>query len=147
MKRQVYGFAAILCCWLLPSLALAQAPADDNITERPNAAVCIVSYMDPNLGSGLRTCYVLDPTTFLDITTHLECHPYGTAGPGVTNHQIIVPNGDGSMKVWGVIVRSPSSPGGSPSISNVSEFWKECQDVPMRPIQLSGHPPLEDRIA
>jgi hypothetical protein len=139
--------ALLLALLLLtvPIAALAQAPATGDISERPDAALCIVKYMDPNTGAGLRTCYVLDPATFLDTATHLECHPYGTAGPGITNHQIIVPNGQGNVRVWGVIVRS--NPNGAPSISNVSEFSKECQDVPMQPIQLSGHPPLEDSLA
>ena len=147
MKRQAYGFAAILSCCLLPSLALAQAPADDNLTERPNAAVCQVRYMDENSGAGMTVCLVLDPIhpAFLDQSTHFACQPWGSAGPAVTEHAIIVPSGGGNVKVWGVAIRTAAD--GTASISNPSEFWKECEDVPKRPIQLGGHPPLEDRIA
>lgn len=138
-------FAAVLFGG--PTPAEAQAPADDNLTERPNAAVCPVSYMDENLGSGLTTCLVLDPTApaFLDRSTHFECKPYGSGGPATTDHSIIVPGGGGNVKVWGVIVRDATD--GTFSVSNPSEFWKECEDVPKRPVQLGGHPPLEDAIA
>ena len=145
MKRQAYGFAAILSCWLLPNVALAQAPADDNLTERPNAAVCQVRYLDENSGSGLTTCLIQDLATFLDQSTHFACQPWGSQGPAVTEHAIIVPSGGGNVKVWGVAIRTAAD--GTASISNPSEFWKECEDVPKRPIQLGGHPALEDRIA
>lgn len=134
-------------CLLLPAVSFAQAPADGNIQERPDAAVCTVRFMDDNLGTGLTTCLITDPTfpAFLDISNHFECRPYGSLGPATTEHAIIVPAGDGNVKVWGVIRRM--SPTTAPSISNPSEFWKECEDVPKAPVQLGGHPRLEDSVA
>jgi hypothetical protein len=119
-------------------VALAQAPSPGDQTERPSAAVCQVLFDSDNVGVGLTMCLIEDKATFLDQSTHTECqdHDNGT----MTTHTIFVSVGAGSVKVWGVSVRTGV-------VSNPSEFGKTCEDIPFMPFLISGHPLLEDGLS
>ncbi len=113
-------------------------PVTEDQTERPSAAVCSVRFDSENEGTGLTLCLIDDLATFLDQGTHSECRDHDNGV--ITFHPIFVPAGGGSVKVWGVVVRTNV-------VSNPSEFGKTCEDIPFMPFLITGHPPLEDSLS
>ena len=91
----------------------------------------------------IENCLILDGQDPLDLTTHFDCVLTG-AGQ-ITSHTITVIQGAGSVTVRAVTVHTDQS--GTRIPSNASINSKTVLDVPPPPEILSGHPPLQDRVA
>ena len=125
-------------------LAATAAQAQDDIHVRPDPVGISATRAQTNaLGADLTTCLVLDGVDHLNPVNHFDCVSATTGA--VTDHTILVPEGQGNVKAWAVTVRTP--PAGPSSVSARSPNSKTVEDVPAAPEILSGHPELASGLA
>ncbi len=132
-----------ICIWTIAAtiavtvLIAKPIHAQEDIVVRPDPVGISATRAQTNaLGADLSTCLVLDGVDHLDPANHFDCVPATTGD--VTDHTILVPEGQGNVKAWAVTVRTPAV--GPVSVSLRSPNSKTVEDVPAAPQILSGHP-------